>query len=49
MHGIKRGKFVCFTGIDGSGKTTLAKSIVYEMQKKKWIANTFMADTNRFF
>ncbi|MCL6479116.1 MAG: hypothetical protein K6T65_11990 [Peptococcaceae bacterium] len=31
---IRRGKLICFTGIDGSGKTTLAKSFVYEMQKK---------------
>jgi dTMP kinase len=30
---MKRGVFICFTGIDGSGKTTLAKSLVEIMKR----------------
>jgi thymidylate kinase len=31
---LKKGVLICFTGIDGSGKTTLAKSIVEHYQRK---------------
>jgi thymidylate kinase len=31
---MKRGKIICFIGIDGSGKTTLAKFLVTELQKR---------------
>ena len=42
---MKRGIFVCFTGIDGSGKTTLSKSLVEEMKRNgiecRYVYNRF--------
>lgn len=42
---MKRGIFICFTGIDGSGKTTLSKSLVDEMKRKgiecRYVYNRF--------
>ncbi len=32
---MKRGTLICFTGIDGSGKTTLSKYLVEEMSKQR--------------
>lgn len=41
----RRGVFICFTGIDGSGKTTLAKSLVDVMKQKgiktKYVYNRY--------
>ena len=41
----RRGVFICFTGIDGSGKTTLAKSLVDAMEQKgveaKYVYNRY--------
>ena len=42
---MKKGIFICFTGIDGSGKTTLAKSLV-EVMKRKGIESRYVY--NRF-
>ncbi|MBA7489546.1 Thymidylate kinase [subsurface metagenome] len=45
MH-RKRGLFVCFTGVDGSGKTTLAKTLVSIMKKEsigvKYVYNRYI-------
>ena len=32
---MKKGFFICFLGIDGSGKTTLAKSLVKDLKRNK--------------
>lgn len=41
----RKGIFICFTGIDGSGKTTLAKSLVNVMKQKgiktKYVYNRY--------
>lgn len=31
---MRKGKIICFTGIDGSGKTTLARGLVEELQNR---------------
>jgi len=42
----RKGMFICFTGIDGSGKTTLAKSLVDAMEQKgvkaKYVYNRYI-------
>ena len=34
MKDLSKAKLICFTGMDGAGKTTLAKSLVEEMKKR---------------
>ena len=34
MKDLSRAKLICFTGMDGAGKTTLAKFLVKEMKKR---------------
>lgn len=58
---INRGKFICFIGIDGSGKTTLARELVKMMRErgiqykyvygmlKPFILKPFMSIGRKFF